>query len=310
MPDLALEILPPRVYVERTGVGQLLNFDLHLKNDGSEDVWLASVALEVLDGSCAVVLRRVVDEHGLRPAIETIPERNVPAGGSLLVFNPLHTFPPDLELARLRVACELGDASLAAELSPIEYRQRTGLHLPLAGRVLVAAGHDFLSPHRRIDPAHPLAAQLGVRTNRGRYADDYALACDSLGAVVRAPGAGTVVARRGDVPDNMLGPDGVEFAQLPPDPAAMIFGNHVVVDHGNDEFSVLGHLQHDSVEVEPGDGLEARQPIARLGLSGNTDYPHIHYQLQDGPDARIAEGLPFTFERHGPLVAGTIVDSA
>ena len=222
MPDLALEILPPRVYVERTGVGQLLNFDLHLKNDGSEDVRLASVALEVLDGSGAVVLRRVVDEHGLRPAIETIPERNVPAGGSLLVFNPLHTFPPDLELARLRVACELGDASLAAELSPIEYRQRTGLHLPLAGRVLVAAGHDFLSPHRRIDPAHPLAAQLGVRTNSGRYADDYALECDSLGAVVRAPGAGTVVARRGDVPDNMLGPDGVEFAQLPPDPAAMI----------------------------------------------------------------------------------------
>ena len=73
---------------------------------------------------------------------------------------------------------------------------------------------------------------------------------------------------------------------------------------------MIGHLQHGSVEVEPGDDVQARQPIARLGLSGNTDYPHIHYQLQDGPDARTAEGLPFRFEGHGPLVAGTIVESA
>lgn len=310
MPELALEILPPRVYVERTRVGQLINFDVNLKNDGAKDVRLASIVLEVLDACGVVVLRRVVDEHGLRPAIETIPKREVPAGGSLLVFNPLHTFPADLELTRLRVSCELGDASLTAELSPDEYRQRTKLHLPLTGRVLVAAGHDFLSPHRRIDPAHPLAAQLGVRTNSGRYADDYALEGDSLGAVVRAPGAGTVAAARGDVPDNTLGPAGVEFAELPPDPAAMIFGNHVVVDHGNGEFSVIGHLQHGSVGVQPGDELQARQPVARLGLSGNTDYPHIHYQLQDAPDARSAEGLPFTFEGQGPLVPGTIVESA
>jgi hypothetical protein len=123
VPDLALEVLPPRVYVERSGVGQLLNFDLYLKNGGSEDVRLASIAVEVLDGSGDVVLRRVVDEHGLRPAIETIRERDVPAGGALLVFNPLHTFPAGLELARLRVSCELGGARLAAEVSPTEYRQ-------------------------------------------------------------------------------------------------------------------------------------------------------------------------------------------
>ena len=89
----------------------------------------------------------------------------------------------------------------------------------------------------------------------------------------------------------------------------MIFGNHVVIDHGNGEHSVLGHLEHGSVEVEEGDEVEAKQHIARLGLSGNTDYPHIHYQLQDGSDARVAEGLPFRFEGHGPLVAGTIVES-
>jgi len=139
VPDLALEILPPRVYVERTGVGQLLNFDLHLKNDGLEDVRLASVALEVLDGSGAVVLRRVVDEHGLRPAIETIPERNIPAGGSLLVFNPLHTFPPDLELASLCVACEFGDAAEAAARALDEAAVSGDRHAAATVRSLLAS---------------------------------------------------------------------------------------------------------------------------------------------------------------------------
>jgi murein DD-endopeptidase MepM/ murein hydrolase activator NlpD len=112
------------------------------------------------------------------------------------------------------------------------------------------------------------------------------------------------------VPDNSLGSDGVEFAPLPADRAGAIFGNHVVLDHGNGEFSVVGHLQFASVDLEAGDWVEAMQPIGRLGLSGNTDFPHIHYQLQDGPDARTAEGLPFRFEGQGSLEAETTVDVA
>jgi murein DD-endopeptidase MepM/ murein hydrolase activator NlpD len=126
--------------------------------------------------------------------------------------------------------------------------------------------------------------------------------------VVLAAGEGTVIAARGDVEDNSLGPDGVEFAPLPADPVGAIFGNHVVLDHGNSEFSVLGHLQFRSVDVEVGEQVEAKQPIGRLGLSGNTDFPHIHYQLQDGPDARTAEGLPFRFEGLAALEAGTTLD--
>jgi hypothetical protein len=47
-----------------------------------------------------------------------------------------------------------------------------------------------------------------------------------------------------------------------------------------------------------------------MGLSGNTDYVHIHYQLQDGPDARTADGLPFRFAGLGPLEPGTSVEVA
>jgi Peptidase family M23 len=284
----------------------------------------------------------------LRPPLETIPDRAVPANGSLRVFNPLHSFPPDVEPATVRCTCELhrpaaaaaadlpeewsemlehaqqGEflgreeataETLVAEASPTEYEQKTELFLPLTGRVLVAEGHDFLSPHRRIDPEHPLAAGMGLHTNSGRYADDYSVAgkdgeATGFGAPVRAPGAGTVIAAERDVPDNTPGPDGVEMPPTPSDPMAAIFGNYVMVDHGNDEVSILGHLQHASVEVEVGDRVEAKQPLARLGLSGNTDFLHVHYQLQDGSNVLVAEGLPARFEGLGPLVPGTIVESS
>jgi hypothetical protein len=206
MSDLSLELLPPRVYVERTAAGLSLNFDLRFTNDGDSSYRLTSIELEVFDHAGTRILRRLFSEqYGLRPPLETIPDRVVPSGGSLRVFNPLHSFPPDVEPATLRCTCELhrpaaaaaadlpeewsemlehaqqGEflgreeataETLVAEATPIEYEQKTKLFLPLAGRVLVAEGHDFLSPHRRIDPEHPLAAGIGLRANSGRYADD------------------------------------------------------------------------------------------------------------------------------------------
>jgi hypothetical protein len=88
------------------------------------------------------------------------------------------------------------------------------------------------------------------------------------------------------VADNQLMPGGVEFGALPDDPAAA---------HG---------LR------TPGDHVEARHPRARVGLSGNTDFVHLHYQLQGGPDPRLAEGLPTRFADIGRLQPGTIVESS
>ena len=73
MPELSLEILPPRVYAERVTTGRTLNFDLRFTNCGGESRRLASITVEVFDAKGACVLRRVVDEHGLRPAIEMVP---------------------------------------------------------------------------------------------------------------------------------------------------------------------------------------------------------------------------------------------
>lgn len=102
---------------------------------------------------------------------------------------------------------------------------------------------------------------------------------------VRAPADGTVVRLEDGVVDNE-----------PNQPrGGNIFGNYVVVDHGNGEYSLLGHLQKGSAAVQVGDRVTAGQQLARVGSSGMSTEPHIHYQLMDEPDYQVAHGLPAQF---------------
>jgi murein DD-endopeptidase MepM/ murein hydrolase activator NlpD len=68
-----------------------------------------------------------------------------------------------------------------------------------------------------------------------------------------------------------------------------------VIDHGNGEFSVLSHLQRDSVRVGVGDRVRAGDAIARCGNSGASTEPHVQYHLQDGPVIGTGLGLPAHF---------------
>lgn len=72
-----------------------------------------------------------------------------------------------------------------------------------------------------------------------------------------------------------------------------ILGNHVVLDHGEDSFSVYAHLRRGSVAVGPGDTVETGEVLGRVGNSGNTSEPHLHFQLMDRPHCAAAAGLPF-----------------
>ena len=57
-------------------------------------------------------------------------------------------------------------------------------------------------------------------------------------------------------------------------------GNGVVIDHGDGWETQYCHLAKGSVMVKPGDQIAAGQPIARIGLSGNTEYPHLHLTVR------------------------------
>lgn len=62
--------------------------------------------------------------------------------------------------------------------------------------------------------------------------------------------------------------------------ANMECGNGVVIDHGDGWETQYCHLGRGSIRVKQGDTVAAGQPIARVGLSGQTEYPHLHMTVR------------------------------
>ena len=83
-------------------------------------------------------------------------------------------------------------------------------------------------------------------------------------------------------------------------------GNHVVVDIGEGRFAFYAHMQPGSVRVKAGDKVKTRQVLGLLGNSGNTDSPHLHFHVMDGPSPLISNGLPYVFT--GFIGQGRLVD--
>jgi hypothetical protein len=75
-----------------------------------------------------------------------------------------------------------------------------------------------------------------------------------------------------------------------------IAGNYVVIDHGNGEFSAYCHLQEGSIRVKQGDKVNKGMVIAKVGNTGNSGAPHLHFQLMDSQSFLTAGGLPMMFE--------------
>lgn len=71
-------------------------------------------------------------------------------------------------------------------------------------------------------------------------------------------------------------------------------GNFVVLKHWSDEFSFYGHLRP-GLRVKKGDRVKQGQVLGRIGNSGHSSGPHLHFQLMNGPDIMTARGLPCYF---------------
>lgn len=103
------------------------------------------------------------------------------------------------------------------------------------------------------------------------------------GKQLRAPAAGTVVKRVEGVPENVPGERG------------QAGGNGLIIDHGFGEYSQLWHMIPGSLRVREGDDVEAGQPLGRVGNSGRSTMPHIHFHVQSDLDKRRAVALPAPF---------------
>ena len=111
------------------------------------------------------------------------------------------------------------------------------------------------------------------------------------GAPVLAAAGGKVIDVVNDLPDQVPG-------EFPPGANAQnAGGNHVVVQMHNGKFAFYAHLIPGSIVVGPGDVVRRGQLLGQLGNSGNSDGPHLHFHVMNGPSPLESVGLPFVFDR-------------
>jgi hypothetical protein len=128
------------------------------------------------------------------------------------------------------------------------------------------------------------------------------MAAQRRGVAVLAVAAGTVRNIRNDMPDQPPGK-----ATGPQDPRAC--GNGAFLDHGGGWSTQYCHMALGSVTVKPGAAVVAGQALGKVGVTGNSDFPHLHLVVRHGnevidpfaPDMAAACGA-----RQSPLWAPAV----
>jgi Peptidase family M23 len=128
----------------------------------------------------------------------------------------------------------------------------------------------------------------------GKKNEDYF----GFGEELLAAADGVVAATHDGVPENEPGP-----VRAVPIDLETVAGNYVVLDLGQGLFAGYAHLQPGSLRVKKGDRVHKGDMLGKLGNTGNSDAPHLHFQVMDGPNIIIAEGLPYLDEQF--TVVGT-----
>jgi len=316
--DLAASSLPAQPLLESSRDGHDLNFDLVFDNPSAQPLTLVKLEATWFDAAGRFLGQRRLDQNGdsTTMGIATIPNRDLPAKGRLVVFNPFQHFGASVGLTDLRYVGVFSAGKGAPEqrvelrVAPKAFVPGTRLSFPLAGPVFVHDGHELTAHHRRLDITGGMTTHFGIKANFMRYAHDLVIT-DTAGSLYRTDGAtpedwygygapvlaagdGVVIEMHDGMPDNRKG------APPPFDQAAIMknlklfLGNYVILDHGNGEFSLFAHLKQGSVKVKPGQRVTRKEAIAAMGMSGDAFLVHLHYQLQSS--AGFDEGLPAVFE--------------
>jgi Peptidase family M23 len=305
--EMTIRTIPWRVYKENDGVWEPATtesfyFHLLVQEKHGRPIEPTEAKLELYAGK--ELLKTIVLSG---PQLNAI--RSVSFGSSAQqeeLFDLKHSFSEPVSLAVTRViyafhgSTESGQKlQKTLEIPVTIYEQKTKLIFPLKGRFVVAGGHDYNEAHKGEWSQHyafdivALGPNYNFARNGGKANEEFF----TWGQEVLAPGDGVVSFARKDIPDNkqpgMI--DNTVFMSKP-DPLNAIAGNNVIIDHGNGEYSLLAHFQEGSVRVKKGDRVKQGQVIGKLGNSGNSDGPHLHYHLMAGPQIFRNDGLPATFE--------------
>lgn len=190
-----------------------------------------------------------------------------------------------------------------AKLSPRYNEQPLIIASPIKGKNLLLINQSTMAYH--VDAMLMTVEEIG----RGeRFAFDYIRMNDDFSAyfsgdheknesyfcygdTIYAVADGIVDHIVDGLPENRGDSRDVKFDQL-----IGAAGNFIAqkLDDGN--YAWYAHIIPGSILVKEGDRIMKGQAIGRVGNSGNSDCPHLHFQITKGSDMFLSEGVPFVLD--------------
>jgi murein DD-endopeptidase MepM/ murein hydrolase activator NlpD len=231
---------------------------------------------------------------------------------ALLVASQVFGFNGTRDALRVRVKGDIGDKSTeVSNTIPIRSEFASNTYIfPLRGVWFVGVGASLHGAHRWAIPEE-FALDVGKvggdgLTHKGagtRFEDYYAYGADVLaaadgrvvGVVNDQPEDPAAMQRPGETQEAYFGRLLKDQATRLAKGAVAITGNYVMMDHGKSEYSLYAHLQTGSVRVQVGDQVKAGDVVGKLGSSGNSTEPHLHFHVCDKPDPLMCAGIPVNF---------------
>ena len=294
---------------------QHIEYDLVVTNVFSSPVLLSTIEVLTLDGNPLLSLAGDDLVAATQPLLGLTPLEEIPASGTAAVIIDV-AVPRDQVPQRLTHRITYTLPANAPGAGQVESLTVDGPELVVDARapVVIASpvhGSEWLNAFSCCDASSihrgVRAAADGARIVKSEtFAIDWILLQDNrlfeghgarnehwfaYGAEVTAVAPGTVVSARDGLADGT--PKSLPSTLQEPREGA---GNHVIVQIEPGVWAFYAHLQTGSVAVEIGDQVVTGQSIGRLGNSGNSIGPHLHFGLIDGPNPLTANSVPMVID--------------
>lgn len=73
------------------------------------------------------------------------------------------------------------------------------------------------------------------------------------------------------------------------------YGNYIIIQHDDGNYTLYAHLATDSILVKAGDVVKQGQVIAKVGSTGNSTGPHLHFEVRLGENTYKAHVDPLDY---------------